>query len=271
MQVDVRGLPVHFERFGEGRPIVFLHGGGVDHRLMSVTFEPSFEDRRAWQRFYPDLPGMGRTPGPDWITSDDGVLDVVDGFVNAMAPDGGAAIVGASYGAYLAMGLVHRRGPDLAGVALVAPAVRADDPTAPPVPEVDARRDGVVTAATDAEQRWLDISLVHSEENMEFFRAAVLPGMELADTAFLERVDAGPKLPYDVRRPPVTFERPSLVVAGRQDSTVAWQDTVPLLASLPRATFAVLDRSGHAIPADQRHLLRALFGEWLDRLEGQAG
>jgi len=35
----------------------------------------------------------------------------------------------------------------------------------------------------------------------------------------------------------------------------------------PRATFAVLDRAGHGLGAEQESLFRTLVSEWLDRVE----
>ena len=43
----------------------------------------------------------------------------------------------------------------------------------------------------------------------------------------------------------------------------AWE----LLEQYPRATFAVLDAAGHALPHEQPELLRALVTEWLDRVQ----
>ena len=42
-----------------------------------------------------------------------------------------------------------------------------------------------------------------------------------------------------------------------------------LLEHYPRATFAVLDRAGHALPHEQQGLLAALLGEWLHRVREQ--
>lgn len=267
MRADVLGVSVAYEVAGEGRPVVLLHGTGVDHRLMSVAFEPVFANGAGWQRFYPDLPGMGGTPGPDWITSEDGMLDVVEAFVDAVAPGGGAALVGSSYGGYLSLGLVHRRARDLAGVALIAPATRVAGGPARPGHHVFERDDEVVASVREDESRWLDISVAQTAPNLEFFRAAVMPGAALADEAFLERLAAGSNLPYDVRVLGAPFEGPSLIVAGRQDNVVGWADKIPLLESFPRATFAMLDRAGHALVGERRLLVRSLLDDWLDRLE----
>jgi pimeloyl-ACP methyl ester carboxylesterase len=59
------------------------------------------------------------------------------------------------------------------------------------------------------------------------------------------------------------------VVVGRQDSTVGYAGQWDLLDEYPRATFAVLDRAGHALPHEQPELLGALLREWLRRVEGR--
>ena len=270
MQVEVLGLAVNFEEVGEGRPIVLLHGGGADHRLMTVAFEPVFEGREGWRRIYPDLPGMGRTPAADWITGEDDMLAVVEGFVDAVVPgDERAALVGASYGGYLALGLVHRRPEKLDGLALVAPAYRSDGAEDRlPAHQVFARDEAVVASLTEEEQMWLGRSVVQVAETLEFFRAGVLPGLRIADFAFLDRLEVGPNLSINVAAPlPEPFPAPTLILAGRQDSVVGWADAIPILNSFPRATYAVLDRAGHGVRAEQNVLFRALVGEWLDRLE----
>jgi pimeloyl-ACP methyl ester carboxylesterase len=269
MQVDVLGIPVNYEELGDGRAIVLLHGGGTDHRLMTVAFEPVFEGRDGWRRIYPDLPGMGRTPAADWIAGEDDMLAVVEGFIDAVVPTERIAVAGASYGGYLALGLVHRRPEKLDGLALVAPAYRSEGAADRlPAHQVFTRDDAVVASLAEDEQWWLRVSVVQVAETLEFFRNAAFPGLRLADSAFLERLDAGPGLSVDVAGPlPAPFPGPSLILGGRQDNIVGWAGAIPILDSFPRATYAVLDRTGHAIPAEQNVLFRALVSEWLDRLE----
>jgi pimeloyl-ACP methyl ester carboxylesterase len=268
-QVEVLGIPVNYEEVGDGRPIVFLHGGGTDHRLMTVAFEPVFEGRDGWRRIYPDLPGMGRTPAADWIRGEDDMLAVVEGFVDAVVPTERPALVGASYGGYLALGFVHRRPEKLDGLALVAPAYRSEGAADRlPAHQVFARDEAVVASLTEDEQAWLGRSVVQVAETLEFFRAGVMPGVRIADFAFLDRLEAGPDLSIDVAAPlRAPFPAPTLILAGRQDNVVGWADAIPLLDSFPRATYAVLDRAGHGVRAEQNVLFKALVGEWLDRLE----
>jgi pimeloyl-ACP methyl ester carboxylesterase len=56
-------------------------------------------------------------------------------------------------------------------------------------------------------------------------------------------------------------------VTGRQDSAVGYARAWEMLEQFPHATFAVLDRAGHALPHEQPELVRALVTEWLNRVQ----
>jgi pimeloyl-ACP methyl ester carboxylesterase len=86
------------------------------------------------------------------------------------------------------------------------------------------------------------------------------------DEAFLERLEPHYAFSFEDALT-ARIEAPALVVAGRQDSIVGYRDAWPLLEHLPRATFAVLDRAGHALEDEQAALFSALVNEWLDRVE----
>lgn len=54
---------------GAGRPVLVLHGAGVDHHETEACFESVFAGTQGYRRVYPDLPGMGRTAAPDSLRS----------------------------------------------------------------------------------------------------------------------------------------------------------------------------------------------------------
>ncbi len=62
---------LYFEERGSGLPIVNLHGWPGEHGQMMAMMEPLFQRPFNWRRIYPDLPGMGKTPGPKWLVSHD--------------------------------------------------------------------------------------------------------------------------------------------------------------------------------------------------------
>jgi pimeloyl-ACP methyl ester carboxylesterase len=99
----------------------------------------------------------------------------------------------------------------------------------------------------------------------------MVPGFSVGDKAFQRRLH-GARYPFsfDVDALEVPFDRPALLVLGRQDSVVGYRDAWRLIESYPRATFAVLDRAGHCLQIEQERLFAELAAEWLDRMrEGE--
>lgn len=268
--VEVDGVRVHYvehgPRPGPGvRTAVLVHGFPVDHRLMTGAFEPVFAGRPGWRRVYLDLPGMGRTTAPDVASTDD-VFRILRGAVRALVPEGPYAVVGQSYGGYLARGLVAADPDRVTGLATVVTVV---DPRHElrDVPELRVLvRDPALLARVGAEALDAEDTLVvQTEETWERARREVDPGLDAADPEVVARVAASYAGTFPVE--PAPFEKPVLIVVGRQDATTGYRDAWSLVERYPRATFAVLDRAGHALNIEQRGLFEALAGEWLDRVE----
>ena len=111
-----------------------------------------------------------------------------------------------------------------------------------------------------------DYFRLQTAETLDRYERYVEPGAGLADQSALERIGERWDLttrPEDAR----PFGGPTLLVTGRQDSTVGYARAWELLDQYPRATFVVLDRAGHALPHEQPELLRVLVTEWLDRVQ----
>ncbi len=270
MELTVRGLPIHYEEAGSGRPLVVLHGWPADHRLPSHHLEPIFAERKGWRRIYPDLPGMGQTPGADWINCQDDMLEIVLEFLEIVAPGQRMAVGGVSYGGYLALAVARHRAARLAGLMLWTPmmhAFRRD--TRLPAFQVLIDDPHVVADVGPDEQLWLRMAVVRSPETLRAFRESVKPGIMAADHAFIARIEQRYALSVDPVPLLEPFAGPSLVVTGRQDSACGYADALDLDDQLPRATFAVLDRAGHGVAEEQRVLFRALVADWLDRMEAE--
>ncbi len=96
-----------------------------------------------------------------------------------------------------------------------------------------------------------------------------MPGYRTADYEFLARLDTHYLLKGAAGRPGPPFGRPSLIVAGRQDSRVGYRGPLSLVEEFPRATVAVLDLGGHHVGRIERpELLGALMDDWLARMSG---
>ena len=250
---------VHYVEHGAGRPVLVLHGAGVDHREAEACFEPVFEGVGGLRRIYPDLPGMGRTVAAEDLRSAQGVVDVLLDLADGIGDGTPCLLVGHSAGGYFARAMAARRPSLVAGLALVCPLL----PGTHEVPEQHA-----VVAGELGDDDFRDYFVVQTPEMLDRYVRLVRPAAALVDHEALARIGERWEL-EDADLP--AYDGPMLVVAGRLDSTVGCAGAVGLLDQHPHASLAVLDGAGHALPHEQPDLLRALLGDWLTRVAHAAG
>ena len=235
--------------------MLVLHGAGVDHREAEACFEPALDGVPGLRRIYPDLPGMGRTTAPETLRSADDVLDTLLAFADQVSGGTAYLLIGHSAGAYFAQAMAARRPAQVAGLALVCPLV-------PGVRDVPEHR-VVAGPGVIGDDVFRSYFVVQTPEMLERYERHVAPAAALVDPAALERIGARWAFTPD-HAPP--YQGPTVVVAGRLDSTVGYAAAVDLLDHHPHASLAVVDDAGHALPHEQPELLRALLAEWLARV-----
>jgi len=261
-------LTMYYDIRGSGTPVLMLHGLTLDHHTMVGAMEPVFGNTTGWQRIYVDLPGMGRTTGGSAISNQDDVVDVLFDFVNDVVGDRHFCVMGYSYGGYLARGLLHRMPDRVDGLMLLAPVVpdRRDERVLAqhrviaPNPEALAKMPPDQAASLD------QMVVVQDDTVLERIEAELAPGRAVASAKTIERIEAGGGFTVNVDELTQPYDRPVLVVTGRQDSITGFADAYGLVADYPRATYAVLDRAGHGAHLEQPELFNALVAEWLDRV-----
>lgn len=257
-----------YEVRGEGRPLLALHGLPLDHRAMTGALEPLFAKRKGWKRVYPDLPGMGNTRGPEWLTTQDQILEVLIEFIERVIPGERFSVAGLSYGGLLAQGLVHRLGDRMDGLFLLVPSMGPEETRDLPPHHVLHKEpvnfDGVPDKNVAG---FKDMAVVQTQEHLEAWKRDIMPGIWSADDEFLGRLRKNYAFSFDICQLPKPFTKPALLLHGRQDNVCGYRDAWKVLESYPRATYVVLDRSGHCLQMEQRILFEALTGEWLDRVE----
>ncbi len=245
---------VHFVEHGTGRPVLVLHGAGVDHRETEACFEPTFDGVAGLRRIYLDLPGMGRTPAPDSVNSGDDVLGVLLAFADEVSGGADHLLVGHSLGGYYVQAMAARRSHRVSGLALICPLL-------PALRDVPDHR--VVTGGGLGDDMFRSYFVRQTPAMLERYKRYVAPSAGLMDQAAAERIGEH----WELTPAASPYPGPTLVVAGRLDSTVGYAAAVDLLEEHPRATLAVVDGAGHALPHEEPGLLRALVREWLNRVE----
>jgi pimeloyl-ACP methyl ester carboxylesterase len=256
METRAGDIAVHYVEHGAGRPVLVLHGSGVDHRETEACFEPVFGGVVGFRRIYPDLPGMGRTVVSDRLRSAQDVLDTLLDFAGEVTEGAAYVLIGHSAGGYYAQAMAEREPGRVAGLALVCPLL-------PGLREVPEHR-VVVGSGEIGDDDFRRYFVIQSPEMLARYERHVRPAAALVDQTALARIGERWELARD-QGP--AYAGPTLVVAGRLDSTVGYAAAADLVDHYPHASLAVVDDAGHALPHEQPELLRALVAEWLARVE----
>lgn len=263
----VRQAEIYYEDIGEGKPILMIHGFTPDRRLMSGCMEPIFTLREGWRRIYIDLPGMGLTKNYNDISSSDDMLNTLTDFIEAVLPNQEYIIVGESYGGYLASGLIRMQKERIIGAAFICPVI---------IPQQDVRtieKHRILRRDDEFIKKLSKVELVDfssnqvvlDEYNWIRYNKEILAGCKLADAQFLAKIKNKYEFSFNVNR--TIFNRPSLFLLGKQDSSVGYKDAINIMDYYPRGSFAILDIAGHNLQIEQPQLFSSLVNEWLDRTE----
>jgi pimeloyl-ACP methyl ester carboxylesterase len=271
MQIEINSIPVYYEIHGEGRPLVCIHGFTPDHHLMTGCMEPIFTQRDGWQRIYLDLPGMGKTPALEPPINSDAMLALVWAFIDAVIPGQSFALAGESYGGYLSEAIVYHHPERVDGLLLLCPLTQANYTIADnPPKKVLVRDEEFLSTLPNAQREGFEaVAVVQTRENWERTVREVNVGLNVCDYSFTDElvkienyVFASPITPL-----PEPYDKPTLMLLGKQDHMVGYKETWKIYEDYPRASFVVLDRAGHGLQIEQAGLFNALVHEWLDRVE----
>jgi len=241
MDTNLNGARIHFERAGEGLPVVFLHAGVADCRMWQPqlrAFAPRFEC------IAPDMRGFGGSalpPGP-WSPVAD-LLGLIDHL--HLKP---VHLVGCSMGGGLAIDFAIEHGERISKLVLVGPGVGGVHFGAK-YPELFAEAEaaekaGDRRAILEADARlWLDgprrsPGYVKDPLRKLFFEMNSNFESDF-DSAPIEQIEP----PAAKRLSEITA--PTLVVFGDEDAPPIFDAVDLLLENVPHARKAVIHDAAH--------------------------
>lgn len=270
MECKVQGLKLHYKMVGDGRPVLFIHGLGLDYRAFYESMESLFSKKKGWKRIYLDLPGMGLSEYDEWLKNSDQMLDIVIDFINMIIPGESFLLAGYSYGGYLALGITHKLNDLVDGVFLLCPVVfAAHSKRRLPVHKPLVADKEFLNSLTDEQlAEFSSIAIIQTEEMWEKADRTIFSGNKLAEPDFIVNLAINSSYPFSFENDMLKkdFKRPSLIVAGRQDAVVGHVDAWRLSTKFRRSTFANFDMAGHNLQIEKEPLLLGLVEDWLERV-----
>lgn len=253
---------------GSGRPLVALHGFGVDHRIM-LPLEQMISDS-PWKRIYVDFPWAEGATGSTAASALDVATEVLAEIRDHLGTEP-FAIIGQSFGGMIARYVAHELRDQVLGLATLAGVVEAEH-SARNVPDrtILVADQAVLDNAGGARDEFVADLVVQTAETFVAFTRYVLPGVRGSSQALMDQIAAEYAFPVEPEvRHPLPFSAPSLHVFGRQDEVVGYEDGWALREHYPRGTFAVLDTAGHNVHLERPDLTGALVRDWLNRMDAQ--
>lgn len=247
---------------GTGTPLVLIHGIPVDHRDL-LPLDLVLAKAGGWERLYLDLPFTQGTSG-EGIDSTEDVYATVATALRDRLGEQPFAVLGVSYGAMIARRLAHEF-DNVLGLATLVGVYVADHAARTVPPRTVLHQEPAIHDLPDY-PRYAQVAVAESVEGHDRFTTYALPGIASADAEVVERI--GTAYAFDVEpddtNPP--FTQPTLILTGRQDHIVGYNDAWARLDQYPRATFLTLDGGGHSVYAERAPLVEAAILDWLDRI-----
>ena len=255
--VRANGLDVYYEEYGEGPPLVALHGG-----MFTIRRVPAFGAR--FRVIAPNARGHGRTANPTAAMGYRLLADDVAAVVRALGLDR-PLVVGYSHGGTTALALGVRH-PDLARALVLGAAWRELSPA------FVAGARALLGAAGGGEP---DVDRIERAlpELVAFWREAHRPlGGPDYWKVLLRQLWPLWAAPLDYAE--ADFRRiavPTLVVVGDRDEAIPVEGAVGLYRLIPGAELAVVPGADHFLPQARARLYEEVVLDFLLRQDGGVG
>ncbi len=274
--VDVLGLKIHYEAYGSGIPVVFIHGFGGSTYSWRMNLQFLGTGFRAYAL---DLPGFGysqRTSTPLYNRS--AQARVVRTFLHNLGENQRAVIVGSSLGAGVALRYAIDFPEQTRGLILVAPALRSVS-TRPgllklfSIPLLGRELAAVIyylaLANPHALSRFLASAYgAKASQITEEMRESMLRPVRVKGSAQSALGLARSREPSNLWDAIPTIRVPILIIAGRLDRAVPLQAVERLHEWAGQSKLEVICDAGHLVQEEVPQRFNRLVTDFLRSLEG---
>ena len=238
--IDVRGLPTWYAEYGDGDPLVYLHGGFSSSREFARVRE-AYAER--FHVFTPDRRGHGHTPDVPGPFSYERYAEDAVAFLDEVV-GGPAHLVGYSDGAITAL-LVGLSRPDLVRrMVLISGQFHQNGL----IPAFFHGPDAVAELQASPLGAWYAEESPDGAEHFPVVAAKIIESALTGPTLAAEQLAGVPAR--------------TLVVSG-DDDAITLEHTIEMYRSLPEAELAVVPGTSHVLVMEKPELVTQLVLDFL--------
>jgi pimeloyl-ACP methyl ester carboxylesterase len=236
MITQINDIQIGYEQWGQGdRPLVLIHGFGLDRTIWRETAEQYLADYRV---ILPDVRGHGESNAPEGAYPMSLLAADLAGLLDHLQIEE-AVVCGHSMGGYIALAFAAQFPDRLAGLGLITTRAEADSPEKRAgryaLVEAVRARGSVALAETLAPRLSHEPDLVQAA--YEMIAATSPQGIIGAALGMAERPDRTALLDE--------IDVPALVVAGIEDQIVDLEDALGMVERLAQGEFVEINCAGH--------------------------
>lgn len=255
MDIGWKGQQIRVRDFGQGPPVVLVHGYPLDGAMWSGVA------RTLSQRFRViklDLPGHGENSSPAGGSIED-YADYVEAVLGSIEDRTGLA--GFSMGGYAVLALMRRRPARVGALALVDSRAKADDDAGKAARNAAiaaVRSGGAAAIAEPMIEKLLAASSRQDPDLVARLKRIILrqkpETLESDLTAMRERPDSTDLLP--------TLGLPALIITGEADVITPPAEGRAMAEAIPQARFLEIPAAGHLTPMERPGPVAAALGDF---------
>lgn len=253
MEINVKGLPVHYAENGDGADALVLQGWGTGINLYDPIIDTLAEKYHVCA---PDLPGFGQTPEPPEPWDVDGYADFVLAFCEKLGITE-CFVFAHSFGARIVIKLMARDNIPLKinKIALTGAAGIRHEPSA----EAKKKAKKYQRAKKFLSSAPIRLLFPNALENLrmkhgsaDYKAASPMMRQVLVKTV---NEDLSPLLPK--------CKAETLLMWGRNDDATPLEDGQRMEKEMPQAALVIIDNAGHFAFADQQYLFMRVLAAYI--------
>ncbi len=270
MKIEVSKASINYDIIGEGIPVLLIHGFSLDNNVMKGAYEPIFSKLDGFKRVYVDLPAMGESVEKEGLKGSEDILACLIDFADKVIGNEKFIVIGQSYGGYLAQGIISSIPEKTLGLGLLCPLVIADSERRD-LPEhklmIDDRK-YIIYEDKDEFEEYLEFAVVVTQATYNRYKDDILIGLNKATSDILEVIreenyELSPE-PYETIN---NYDKPSLILVSKQDSTVGYKDAMRLDSKFSNLSISMINGAGHALQYEQESIFNELTMNWLNEFK----
>jgi pimeloyl-ACP methyl ester carboxylesterase len=253
MEINIKGIPVHYTENGDGEAALVLQGWGTSINLYDPIIDTLAEK---YHVYAPDLPGFGQTPEPPEPWDVDGYTDFVLEFCEKLGITE-TFIFAHSFGGRIVLKLMARENIPLKinRIALTGAAGIRHEPSAAAKKKAKKYQQAKKFLSSAPVRTLFPKALenLRMKHGSADYRAASLMMRQVLVKTVNE--DLSPMLPK------CTAE--TLLMWGRNDDATPIEDGQRMEKEMPQAALVTIENAGHFAFIDQQYLFMRVLAAYI--------